>query len=586
MADTSRDTFDPLKNYVELVYQQGRPVLDAELNEMQKILRRQSTLAIQSGIGNLPFGTGLKLVPTIPVSDRVNVNPGVFFNYGRVIEVHTPLEVPRTGTGASLVVEDVYLVWTEKEIDRLSDPNATDPATAIVDPAVGIETARRTQLDVSVSVSPKGTPLTLAAGEEAIFLGRITQQIGATTFNTDVIEDLRVNSNANYVITGLEASTSGGTITFTDGQVISQSVVVDYTSSVVALAASETAYLYWDPVALDIVKLTVRQAPPFMLLYTVTTDGAATVTDIVDHRPLFPSAVDRVREFTSDLRSKERQLYVGVTPSSPHATTLDTSTDELVYKAVIYSDPVEVLGIQDLGLYCRVQNDQLGEGNLNLYIDGNLVETISVGAMVNPFPADIVQIDFSIDPPFTSALTPWDPTGGFHDIELYLSNDTTLPGNLQLEKVDLYTRYTSPNRRVLAKSFQSYTFIPNTLFGAGMLDETTHTGLPTTPENFYTFKFLHDPGNALDVQRIIWTLSYKTDGALVGTVGSATIYVDGTVYDTVLLEDTAGSYEDFNSSFDLGLTVGFHTIDLEIVSVDNSESITTRAFEVYFDQKS
>ena len=34
----TRDTYDKAKNYASVIYQKGKPVLDAELNESQKIV--------------------------------------------------------------------------------------------------------------------------------------------------------------------------------------------------------------------------------------------------------------------------------------------------------------------------------------------------------------------------------------------------------------------------------------------------------------------------------------------------------------------------------------------------------------------
>jgi hypothetical protein len=100
-ADLSRVTFDPAKRFSGVVYQQGRVVLDADLNEEHEIESYLAEVTASDVIG--PFGApkasagGGFQISVTPDGANLVISPGRFYVDGILCEL-TPTEVPIEAT--------------------------------------------------------------------------------------------------------------------------------------------------------------------------------------------------------------------------------------------------------------------------------------------------------------------------------------------------------------------------------------------------------------------------------------------------------------------------------------------------------
>lgn len=101
-ADLSRDTFDASKQYVSVVLQQGRVLLDADFNEQVDIDRDRDRVADRDTVGasGAPRdGGGFEVVPTEDGTDLV-ISPGRFHLGGLVVD-NAPQRTLATATSAT-----------------------------------------------------------------------------------------------------------------------------------------------------------------------------------------------------------------------------------------------------------------------------------------------------------------------------------------------------------------------------------------------------------------------------------------------------------------------------------------------------
>src|SRR5262245_14362004 len=160
MGNFSRNTFEPQKNYVGVRLQQGVPLVDADWNELNDVVRQDLYNGLSAvcpdGVTRLSstntayaFSVGFSgtandffIVPgTAIIGGRpAQLPPGVFTYAGQPwtdatraardgVPVIQPLTTP-TATRSDLVYLDVW----EREVGQAED-------TDLVNPSIGVETA-------------------------------------------------------------------------------------------------------------------------------------------------------------------------------------------------------------------------------------------------------------------------------------------------------------------------------------------------------------------------------------------------------------------------------------------------------------
>lgn len=170
MADTTRSSDAPAKNYVKVIHQQGRPVMDSDLNEEQDINFRQGRMGVlEHGLDASTFAESIGLPrggkfhagfrPKESVTTPTNnfaLRAGTLWRAGKrfVLDVETQYNAQVDETGATLPAlttpisnrtDLVYLQVWEQEISAAQDSN-------LIHPGPGFEVTRRTKLFALVRV--------------------------------------------------------------------------------------------------------------------------------------------------------------------------------------------------------------------------------------------------------------------------------------------------------------------------------------------------------------------------------------------------------------------------------------------------
>jgi hypothetical protein len=180
MGNFSRNTFDPLKDYVAVRLQQGVPVLDADWNELNDVTRQElyDALSLTFTDGVQPHGFDLE-VGFRPEPNDFGVLAGAALIQGRPVRVQTnvrystqpwtdpkraardgvavipPLTTP-TGTATTPPRTDiVYLDVWEREVGSAEDAN-------LINPVIGVETCVRIKREAAVRVAEGTATLPLA----------------------------------------------------------------------------------------------------------------------------------------------------------------------------------------------------------------------------------------------------------------------------------------------------------------------------------------------------------------------------------------------------------------------------------------
>jgi hypothetical protein len=177
MGNFSRNTFDPLKNYVAVRLQQGVPVLDADWNELNDVTRQELydtfsltfTDGVQPHSFDLEVGfrqepndfsvlAGAALIQGRPVRVRNNLrySTQLWTDPNRAardgVAVIPPLTTPTGSATTPPRTDIVYLDIWEREVGSAEDVN-------LINPAIGVETSVRLKREAAVRVAEGTTTL-------------------------------------------------------------------------------------------------------------------------------------------------------------------------------------------------------------------------------------------------------------------------------------------------------------------------------------------------------------------------------------------------------------------------------------------
>lgn len=225
MSNTTRDTYGLLlgKRYRKVIFQQGVPAVDADLNEPQDVLWDAVRQAVMEGgldgktwAESTAFPRGSRVHagfrPKESVSSNVNnftLRAGTIWRNGKRYTLDTQLEytaqvdengstLPALTTPSSNRTDCAYLEVFETEIDGTEDTN-------LINSSIGIETARRTKLVALVRVRENNTaPPAPTTGRQNYPLALFKRLAGNTTITRAMIQQLPVD-----IYVGVSVGTTG-----------------------------------------------------------------------------------------------------------------------------------------------------------------------------------------------------------------------------------------------------------------------------------------------------------------------------------------------------------------------------------------
>jgi hypothetical protein len=212
MGNFSRNTFDPVKDYVAVRLQQGVPILDADWNELNDVTRNElyDAFSLTFTDGIQPHGFHLEVLQSSPGTNDFRVQAGAALIRGRPVRVRQslrystqpwtdpqraardgvavipPLTTPTGPAGAPPRTDIVYLDVWEREVGSVEDAN-------LVNPAIGVETCVRLKREAAVRVTEGATTLPNApAGHVFLPLARLRRPPNQAEITVQHIEDMRL----------------------------------------------------------------------------------------------------------------------------------------------------------------------------------------------------------------------------------------------------------------------------------------------------------------------------------------------------------------------------------------------------------
>lgn len=212
-ANISRDTFRPEKNYVAVRLQQGVPLVDADWNEMNDIVRHELYDGLSLGFSDgVPPGstdlrvvshesltndfvvvTGSALVAGRPVVVRglksfdgraVSYN-GQYWRNGALAKTHGVDRIPDLTTPPEDRDDLVYLDVWEREVDSVEDE-------VLKNRVIGIETSVRIKREVAIRVSEGNKELpSEPEHHQYLPLAELHRKAGSSKISNKDIADVR-----------------------------------------------------------------------------------------------------------------------------------------------------------------------------------------------------------------------------------------------------------------------------------------------------------------------------------------------------------------------------------------------------------
>lgn len=200
MANVTQDLYPNAeeKNYVKVVFQRGRDVADAELNELQDIIRGHLAQQMRASKEEGIYGSGELLSVADGTSNDLTIRAGSFYIEGMryqlaADELLSVLTADPISTPGADQMDAIALDFVEVEVSGVDDP-------AIVYSGLG-ETARRRQLsvtwryltDVSTYVDPYA-PLpdaVFSGNTRQIILAYVKRYNGQAAINPGDVVDVR-----------------------------------------------------------------------------------------------------------------------------------------------------------------------------------------------------------------------------------------------------------------------------------------------------------------------------------------------------------------------------------------------------------
>jgi hypothetical protein len=194
MASTTRDQFDESNGVVKKIFQKGKHLADADLNEQGSINDQHHRRLLSSIVAHVDkrFGDGFKVEQNAnPLT--VTVKAGfAAFHTDTNLAVLLKLDSDYVLSGFSTWTEDrtdyVYVDIHEREVGPVDDPD-------IVNPDVGEETCRDIRISYTIAISEGAAPSSPPTDHTYLTIATITKSVGTYIAASDILVSL-INQHA------------------------------------------------------------------------------------------------------------------------------------------------------------------------------------------------------------------------------------------------------------------------------------------------------------------------------------------------------------------------------------------------------
>ena len=195
MSQTTRDSYQDTKNYVELTFQYRKDVLDSEMNELQKIWRSQLYKGNQAFLNSshvIANSDGGRVTSDGVTANQIIIKAGFLVANGYAVYIATDITVTGLTTPGANREDNVYMSISETEVTSAVD-------AAIMVAKLG-ETTVRKQMSVAFTVDqgsaspPASGVAPYLGGTQYVLLAHISRANGVAVIPTTAFIDYRSRS--------------------------------------------------------------------------------------------------------------------------------------------------------------------------------------------------------------------------------------------------------------------------------------------------------------------------------------------------------------------------------------------------------
>jgi len=216
----SRETFNILKRFTKVIFQQGVPVVDADFNEAQQIQRITVQKFLNDYVGNGSPNNGFKVEADGPVSADIKLTAGTFVLSGFLFTLESDilagLDLSNTSGGTKTFKLYLKLVEEESLNSNTSPPSITTfndfndidfLGFGMTDANVGIETSKRRHLNVTINSTEGSVPADTTT-DFHVQIATVVIAASQLVVNAVDITDNRIVINIGQINTDLTATKS------------------------------------------------------------------------------------------------------------------------------------------------------------------------------------------------------------------------------------------------------------------------------------------------------------------------------------------------------------------------------------------
>jgi hypothetical protein len=222
MADVTRDSYQDSKNYEELIFQRRKDVLDAELNEAQRIARARAVRIGLAG-GYLQGGAvddGCLVVADGATANQLTVKAGTMMARGHIVQLSADETITGLTTPGVDRIDDVWLRLTQLEVNSSTDSNIR--VLALGETALRYQLRHEFVVDEGAAAPPASTsnPPWLG-GTWCLRIARVYRAAASATIAASRVVDMRMPSEAVRTAQDRNLTILAKGIGWTSGNVLS-----------------------------------------------------------------------------------------------------------------------------------------------------------------------------------------------------------------------------------------------------------------------------------------------------------------------------------------------------------------------------